>query len=321
MKLIKARIQSYRSVHDSSAFDVEPSKTLLVGVNEAGKTGILRALQTINPPDGVDPLEALKDYPRSRYSEIQSGKVDPSDVNVAEAVFSLDAHDKAALADLHPSLAAATGYAYYRYMDNSRRFRIDGVVFQVRYRELDKDLARLRAHLTKRDGGEEVLAALPAAVGTAKENSLVQGDLAKRLDAWLETAYPLIDEDDEKEEERFTRLRGFGPGARGASRGVPAAGEAAAAVRLLLDLLYCPSPHPAVGPRGARGGGRPGRGVRLWQPVPAQAPRLHREGTVRPRDRRPAGDQAPSRDRGGAPGGGPGAPEEARREAVHPQRR
>lgn len=209
MKLIKARIQSYRSVHDSGEFDVEPSKTLLVGVNEAGKTGILRALQTINPPDGVDPLEALKDYPRSRYSEIQSGKVDPSDVNVAEAVFSLDADDTAALAELHPSLAAATGYAYYRYMDNSRRFRIDGVPFQVRYRDLDKDLARLRAHLAKRDGGEDVVAALPTAVGTAKENSLVQGDLAKRLDGWLETAYTLIDEDDEKEEERFARLRGL----------------------------------------------------------------------------------------------------------------
>jgi hypothetical protein len=82
-----------------------------VGVNEAGKTGILRALQTINPPDGVDPLEALKDYPRSRYSEFQSGKVDPSDVNVAESVFCLDADDKAALAELHPSLVAAAGYA------------------------------------------------------------------------------------------------------------------------------------------------------------------------------------------------------------------
>ena len=118
MKLIKARIRSYRSVHDSGEFDVEANKTLLVGVNEAGKTGILRALQTINPPDGVDPLEALNDYPRSRYSEIQSGKVDPSDVNVAQAVFSLEDDDVAALEQLDPSLGTATGYVCHRYMDN-----------------------------------------------------------------------------------------------------------------------------------------------------------------------------------------------------------
>jgi len=63
MRLIKARVQDYRSVHDSGEFDVEPSKPLPVGVNEAGKTGILKALQTINAPDGVESLEALRDSP------------------------------------------------------------------------------------------------------------------------------------------------------------------------------------------------------------------------------------------------------------------
>lgn len=55
MKLIKARIKDYRSVHDSGDFEVEPRKTLLVGLNEAGKTGVLRALQTINSPNGAEP--------------------------------------------------------------------------------------------------------------------------------------------------------------------------------------------------------------------------------------------------------------------------
>ena len=39
MKLTQARVQNYRSVRDTGWFDVEDAKTILVGPNEAGKTG------------------------------------------------------------------------------------------------------------------------------------------------------------------------------------------------------------------------------------------------------------------------------------------
>ena len=42
MKLTKARIQMYRSIHDTGEFEVENGKTILVGPNEAGKTVILQ---------------------------------------------------------------------------------------------------------------------------------------------------------------------------------------------------------------------------------------------------------------------------------------
>jgi len=38
---VKARVQNYRSVNDSTIFDVEPDKTILVGANEAGKLLLL----------------------------------------------------------------------------------------------------------------------------------------------------------------------------------------------------------------------------------------------------------------------------------------
>jgi predicted ATP-dependent endonuclease of OLD family len=64
MKLVKAQVKNYRSIIDSGPFDVERTKTILVGPNEAGKTVLLRALQQINPPDDVPKFEALRDYPR-----------------------------------------------------------------------------------------------------------------------------------------------------------------------------------------------------------------------------------------------------------------
>ncbi|MDD4673926.1 MAG: hypothetical protein PHI03_13430 [Bacteroidales bacterium] len=36
MKLIKARVQNYRSIIDSGIFEIEELKTILVGPNEAG---------------------------------------------------------------------------------------------------------------------------------------------------------------------------------------------------------------------------------------------------------------------------------------------
>jgi ABC-type cobalamin/Fe3+-siderophores transport system ATPase subunit len=53
MKLVKA------SIINSGQFDIERTKTILVGPNEAGKTVLLRAWQQLNPPDD-DPSEKLR---------------------------------------------------------------------------------------------------------------------------------------------------------------------------------------------------------------------------------------------------------------------
>ena len=56
MKLVKAQVKNYRSIIDSGPFDVERTKTILVGPNEAGKTVLLRALQQLNPPEDIPSL-------------------------------------------------------------------------------------------------------------------------------------------------------------------------------------------------------------------------------------------------------------------------
>lgn len=77
MKLAKARVENYRSILDTGAFDVETLKTIMVGPNEAGKSAILQALQQTNPPEGISGFDSLRDYPRKLLNRIDRGEVDP----------------------------------------------------------------------------------------------------------------------------------------------------------------------------------------------------------------------------------------------------
>lgn len=65
VKLTKFRIFNYRSVNDSGPVDVSKI-TALVGRNESGKTNLLLALHSLNPPGGAKDLSSIKDFPRHR---------------------------------------------------------------------------------------------------------------------------------------------------------------------------------------------------------------------------------------------------------------
>ena len=48
IKLTKATIYKYKSIENTQSFNVEPDITVLVGMNESGKTSILEALSKVN---------------------------------------------------------------------------------------------------------------------------------------------------------------------------------------------------------------------------------------------------------------------------------
>jgi ATPase subunit of ABC transporter with duplicated ATPase domains len=62
MKLIKVRVQNYRSVEDSEEFEIG-DLTCLVGKNEAGKTALLSAMHGFKPSQPFEFDEPI-DYPR-----------------------------------------------------------------------------------------------------------------------------------------------------------------------------------------------------------------------------------------------------------------
>lgn len=206
MRLASARIRNYRSIFDTGEFEIEQSKTILVGPNEAGKTAILRALQQINPPKGVKGFEALRDYPRSLYSDISTGKVNPKDVTIVQGTFVLEDRDKADLPlDFHDCTLTVG-----RTLANEHWCRLNGGPSIPAFGSIKKDLLRLDAHVASRrpepTEGKKPIPALSSITAGWHDEDQVSGDKAKALYQWLETIYPFIDENNSSEEDRYDRL-------------------------------------------------------------------------------------------------------------------
>lgn len=209
MRLVKARIQNFRSIKDTGIFEIENLKTILVGPNEAGKTVILKALQQINRPEGVDGFDVIRDYPRSMYNDITTGKVKPENIEIVRGYFELEEDDKKHI----PEAFHNCKYVIYRKLNNKEIHWLDGAPDKIKYEDVSKDLSRLIAHLDKQfeketgstttkpsESFKEITDGFTDLTTFSKENNVA---LLKRLEEY----YTLIDEDNTKEEERFTKLK------------------------------------------------------------------------------------------------------------------
>jgi predicted ATP-dependent endonuclease of OLD family len=210
MLLKKARVRKYRSIRDSGWFDVEPTKTILVGPNESGKTAILEALQKINPPGALRNFDALRDYPRSEFNDIITGKVRLEDTTIVEAQFALEPRDKEEI----PPEFHDCEYLYGRRPDNSSWHALNGGPARTTYGDIKKDLARLCAHIDARVQPGASGAPATSVHSAQLENMTrqwtdadeVKGNRAAELKAWLEKIFPFIEEGNEIEEERYDQL-------------------------------------------------------------------------------------------------------------------
>ena len=73
MQLTKVKITNYRSVQNSSEFDID-DVTCLVGKNESGKTALLQALHKLNPVEESNDNQEFNvdnEFPRSNLIKIQ----------------------------------------------------------------------------------------------------------------------------------------------------------------------------------------------------------------------------------------------------------
>ncbi len=102
MKLTTFRITNFRSINDSGPVSVA-QLTSLVGRNESGKSNLLLALRTLNPPGGRKDLNGIKDFPRHRrLSECTDN------TPVVDTEWKLDAAEQAGIAILFPRATGVT---------------------------------------------------------------------------------------------------------------------------------------------------------------------------------------------------------------------
>jgi len=209
MRLVKARVENYRSIIDSGEFNIESLKTILVGPNEAGKTVILRALQQLNKPEGVDGFDALRDYPRSKYNEITTGQVNAEDVTVVTGFFELEDEDKA----LIPSEYHNCKYKLYRNLNNKGHHALVDAPEKKKFCDINKSLIRMASHMDKQyakenesEASTKPSVALDEITFDWSENTRISNENAEQLRGWLNTHLALVDEENATEEKRHNEL-------------------------------------------------------------------------------------------------------------------
>lgn len=209
MRLIKARVQNYRSIIDSGEFEIENLKTIMVGPNEAGKTVLLKALQQLNKPADVQGFEVLRDYPRSKFNDIDTGKVDPKNVTVVTGYFELEDSDKAEI----PEEFRSCKYKFYKNIDNSTYHNLIDAPNRLSFKDIKSDLSRLIAHLDKQysiENPEEETKKpsilIKPITDTFEDSTTLSTENCKSLKTFLENNYALVEEGNEKEESRYSKL-------------------------------------------------------------------------------------------------------------------
>lgn len=96
MKLKSFRVKNFRSINDSGLISTD-QLTAILGRNESGKSNLLLALQMLNPPEGVEEVQKIKNFPRDR-------KLSDCSVNtkLLETYWDLSEEEKNSLSTIFP---------------------------------------------------------------------------------------------------------------------------------------------------------------------------------------------------------------------------
>lgn len=118
MELKSFRVTNFRSINDSGQIDASRI-TALLGRNESGKSNILRALHSLNPPEGLVALNPIKDFPRDRkLSECQDT------TPVVSSVWELSSSEQKGLVEVWPRAEGITQVTIGRRYDDKRTVEI-----------------------------------------------------------------------------------------------------------------------------------------------------------------------------------------------------
>lgn len=118
MILVSADIGPFRSINTVQTIEIDPEVTVFVGMNEAGKTVVLKALQKCDDALGEDQFNVIEDYPRKDLTTYNK-KHATIPATVATLTYRLDDSEVAAVnSKLHTALPEGFEFSLEHRYDN-----------------------------------------------------------------------------------------------------------------------------------------------------------------------------------------------------------
>lgn len=191
MRIEAARVENYRCIRDSGTFEIEADKTILVGINEAGKTAILRGIQQASPSADATKIDWLYDAPAALVDDIRRGNIKQADLRVATVTMRPEVEDLAGLS--LPEGAENIRLVLTSHLDNKRSYMIKGLPSAPVVSGADKSIIRLAAAMGKQSGDEaKDMARRLTQWKSDHVHEALTGAAATALRALLDEALPLF---------------------------------------------------------------------------------------------------------------------------------
>jgi predicted ATP-dependent endonuclease of OLD family len=124
VQLVSAQVGPFKSIDQPQTVKIDPKVTVLVGMNEAGKTVFLQALHKSDDAAGVAVFDPVEDYPRKDLSAyLRQHQTKPA--QVVKLIYQLTEDEREELnRNLHTNLPSDFEFSLLRFYDNTQKIHL-----------------------------------------------------------------------------------------------------------------------------------------------------------------------------------------------------
>jgi len=184
----------------------------LVGINEAGKTALLKAINNLNPASDIEKVDILRDFPRSKYSEYVQNKSaeELKKTHLVKGWFALEQSDIVEieiLPNFVDKLIDSNNFLYIRNQNyDSCSHEIQNFP-KTTFGDIRKSTLRLIEALKINPTSQEIITAIESFLEKNKYDVLTISEQdSKEFIQFLEKSELKINEDNDKEINRIAEL-------------------------------------------------------------------------------------------------------------------
>jgi len=185
MRFMRCKVSGHFVLRNTDWFTVSPECTVIVGGAASGKTTLLGALRSVNPPSCRPTTEPFSSFPQYVATGGHTRKVLPRKKTAVIAVFECDGPLREKLGGIDPVYLETDRVEVGRRLDNSRWMTFVEIAASSRWSELKGLMAGLRK-LFPGKGKEDDLAGVWRICDELESTDRIKGQLAVRLNMLLD---------------------------------------------------------------------------------------------------------------------------------------